>query len=73
MVSIYLFCISIFCNNSINFFHLLDLRGVSYEAADMWSDLNRKLSATNTPILHCLALDFALSVVRDEQVYGIRD
>jgi len=40
---------------------------------NMWSDLNRKLSATNTLILHCLALDFALSVARNEQVYGIQD
>jgi len=40
---------------------------------NMPSDLNRKLSATNTLILHCPALDSALSVARNEQVYRTQD
>jgi len=40
---------------------------------NMWSDLNRTLSAANTLILHCPAIDFGLSVAWNEQVYGIQD
>jgi len=40
---------------------------------NMWSDVNRTLSAANTLILHCPAMYFDLSVARNEQVCGIRD
>ena len=62
----------IFFNNSINFSHWI-YTVCHKKRENMWSDLNRTLSAANTLILRCPALDFVLSAARKAQVYGIQD